>query len=126
MASAILMYFANRLSATFCATANLRLQAEWATFGMSAAHASLGVHLWICPQARHRKGTRTFGKVSRITISVVRPLGTGRFVCGHLTTMSLTVILQQKIWALTKMTAITFWRKSVAARKVPCRNSMEP
>jgi hypothetical protein len=50
---------------------------------MSAAHASLGVHLWICPQARHRKGRRTSGSVSRTTMSVVRPFDTGRFVCGH-------------------------------------------
>jgi hypothetical protein len=91
---------------------------------MAAAHASLGVHVWICLQARHRKGKRMFGKVSRTTISVVRPVGTDCLVCGHLITMSLTVTLQMEIWAL--MTAITFWRKSVAARKVPCRNSMEP
>jgi hypothetical protein len=58
---------------------------------MSAAHESLGVHLWICPQARHTKGTQTFGRVSRTTIAVVRPVGTGRFVCGHLITMSPTV-----------------------------------
>jgi hypothetical protein len=57
---------------------------------MLAAHASLGVHRWICPQARHGKGTPTFGSVSRTIISVVRPVGTGRFVCGHLITMSLT------------------------------------
>src|SRR5215471_15875449 len=52
---------------------------------MSAAHPPLGVHLWICPQARHFKGTQTFGRVSRTTISVVRPVGTDRFVCEHLT-----------------------------------------
>jgi len=63
---------------------------------MSATHASLGVHVWICPQARHNKGTRTFGRVSRTTISVVRPVGTVRFVCGHLITMSLTVTLHRK------------------------------
>jgi|SRR5215471_1040323 len=62
---------------------------------MSAAHPPLGVHLWICPQARHFKGTQTFGRVSRTTISVVRPVGTDRFVCGHLITMSLTVTLQK-------------------------------
>jgi hypothetical protein len=81
---------------------------------MSAAHASLGVHVWICPQARHRKGTRTSGRVSRTTISVVRPVGTGRFASGHLITMSLTVTLQQEIWALTLMTATTFWRNLVS------------
>jgi hypothetical protein len=81
---------------------------------MSAAHASLGVHVWICLQARHRRGTRTSGRVSRTTISVVRPVGTGRFVCGHLITMSLTVTLQQEIWAFTKMTAITFYSVSYA------------
>jgi len=57
---------------------------------MAAAHASLGVHLWICPQARHRKGTSTFGRVSRTIMSVVRPVDTGRFVSGHLITISLT------------------------------------
>jgi hypothetical protein len=33
---------------------------------------------------------RTFGRVSRTTISVVRPVGAGLFVSGHLITMSLT------------------------------------
>jgi hypothetical protein len=94
---------------------------------MSATHASLDVHLWICPQARHRKGTRTSGRVSRTTISVVRPVGTGRFVCGHLITMSLTVTLQQEIGALTKMTAITFFCAIGQLREICfCRNSMEP
>jgi len=56
---------------------------------MSAAQASLAVHLWIRPHARHCKGTRTFGRVSRTTISVVRPVGTVRFVRGHSITMPL-------------------------------------
>jgi len=74
----------------FRSEADMNQNRRATSFGMSAAHPSLGVHLWICPQARHRKGTRTFGRVSRTTMSVVRPVGTGRFVWGHLITMSLT------------------------------------
>ena len=67
-------------------------QAEETSFGISTAHASSRVQRWICPQARHRTGTRMSGRVSRMTISVERPVGIGRLVCGHLITMSLTTI----------------------------------
>ena len=41
---------------------------------------------------------RGLGRVSRTTISVVKPVGTDCLVCGNLITMSLTVTLQMEIW----------------------------
>jgi len=60
------------------------------SIGTWATQASSGFHRCTYPHAGHRRGRATGGKVSKMTISVVRPVGTGRFVCGHLITTSLT------------------------------------
>src|SRR5262249_26409749 len=60
------------------------------SIGTWATQASSGFHRCTYPHAGHRRGRATGGKVSKMTISVIRPVGTGRFVCGHLITTSLT------------------------------------
>src|SRR5262249_61685074 len=43
-----------------------------------------------CPHAGHRRGIATGGKVSKITISTVKPVRTGLRFCGHLKRMWFT------------------------------------
>src|SRR5215813_351823 len=65
-------------------------QAVRTSLGTWATQASTGFHRWICPHAAHRRGRATSGKVSKMTISVVRPVRTGLRFRGHLIRMSLT------------------------------------
>jgi hypothetical protein len=65
-------------------------QAVRTSLGTWATQASFGFHRWICPHAAHRRGRATSGKVSKITISTVKPVRTGLRFCGHLTRMWFT------------------------------------
>src|SRR5262249_36239621 len=60
------------------------------SLGTWATQASSGFHRWTYPHAGHRKGIATGGKVSKMIISVVRPVRTGLRFCGHLIRMWFT------------------------------------
>ena len=79
-----------------------------------ATQASSGFHRWTCPHAGHRRGRATGGKVSKMTISVVRPVRTGLRLCGHLIRMWFTADPSGRFSVLLRSLPFAVAHKAVA------------